>query len=612
MPFDVHDFPGASRMDRAATRQSRRLVAIWLFTVAAMILVMIVLGGATRLTGSGLSIMEWAPLMGALPPTTDAEWHRLFALYQKIPQYSLVNEGFGLDGFKHIFWLEWTHRLWGRLIGVVFLVPMLVLWATARIEYHLLPRLGLLFVLGGLQGAVGWFMVASGFLPDTTAVSPYRLVIHLALALALYAAIVWTGLSALHPLRHRVAVPRLLRVLATGSLVMVCLTILAGGFTAGLHAGLTYNTFPLMDGSLVPAGYATLDPLIRNLTENVAAVQFDHRLLATVTLVLVSTLAAAGWRAGLPRPLMACLAAAVVVQYALGVTTLLLVVPVSVATLHQGGAVILLTVILVLVHSLATAPRRRDRDPTGPGNHDPMSDVLTVSLETVFEAIPVGVGIVDASRRIVLMNRAFRESLGLPQDAFPPGTPVEDAVRASALRGVYGPGDPEAQVAAIMAADRTRPGRLRRRTYAGRSHDLYNTPLPDGGYVVTVVETTALLAARSEAEAVVSQTASALTSLWIGLAVFDGNRRLLLVNPRFPALLALPPDRLVIGTSFDVVLGLMETREEFATAEGAAFVAAWRTRAFKRHWTTRHRRSRRTVDRCGIQSAARRRLHHRG
>src|ERR1700761_1866905 len=225
MPFDVHDFPDATRMDRAATRQSRRLVAIWLFTLAAMILVMIVLGGATRLTGSGLSIMEWAPLMGALPPTTDAEWQRLFALYQKIPQYSLINDGFGLAGFKHIFWLEWTDRLWGRLIGVVFLLTMLSLWATARIERRLLPRLGLLFALGGLQGAVGWFMVASGVLPDTTAVSPYRLVIHLVLALTLYAAIVWTGLSALYPLRHRVPISRLLRGLAIASLVMVSVTI---------------------------------------------------------------------------------------------------------------------------------------------------------------------------------------------------------------------------------------------------------------------------------------------------------------------------------------------------------------------------------------------------
>src|ERR1700710_2316716 len=145
MPFDVHDFPDASRMDRAATRQSRRLVAIWLFVVAGMIMVMIVLGGATRLTGSGLSIMEWAPLMGALPPASDAEWHRLFALYQKIPQYALVNEGFGLDVFKQIFGRKWPPRLWARLIGLAFLLPMLWLWATARIEARLLPRLGLLF-----------------------------------------------------------------------------------------------------------------------------------------------------------------------------------------------------------------------------------------------------------------------------------------------------------------------------------------------------------------------------------------------------------------------------------------------------------------------------------
>jgi cytochrome c oxidase assembly protein subunit 15 len=357
MPFDVHDFPDASRMDRAATRQSRRLVAIWLFTIAAMILVMIVLGGATRLTGSGLSIMEWAPIMGALPPTSDAEWHRLFALYQKIPQYSLVNEGFGLAGFKHIFWLEWTHRLWGRLIGLVFLLPMLWLGLTGRIERRLLPRLGLLFVLGGLQGAVGWFMVASGFLPDSTAVSPYRLVIHLTLALILYAAIIWTGLSALYPVRRRQPVSRPIYSLALACLAMVSLTIIAGGFTAGLHAGLTFNTFPLMDGQLVPDGYAMLHPWIRNLTENIAAVQFDHRLLATVTLILVSTMAVLGWRAALPRPLAGCLAAAVACQYLLGVTTLLLVVPVSVATMHQCGAVLLLTATLVVVHHLSNAPR---------------------------------------------------------------------------------------------------------------------------------------------------------------------------------------------------------------------------------------------------------------
>jgi cytochrome c oxidase assembly protein subunit 15 len=194
-------------------------------------------------------------------------------------------------------------------------------------------------------------MVASGFLPEATSVSPYRLVVHLTLALMLYATIVWTGLSALSPARDQPAVSPLFRRLALTSLAMVSLTILAGGFTAGLHAGLTYNTFPLMDGRLVPDGYAALHPLVRNLTENVATVQFDHRLLATVTLVLVSATAIAGWRTGLRRPLAVCLGTAVLCQYGLGVTSLLLVVPVSVAVLHQFGAVSLLTVMLVVLHA---------------------------------------------------------------------------------------------------------------------------------------------------------------------------------------------------------------------------------------------------------------------
>lgn len=350
MPFDVHAFPRASRLDRAATGQSRRLVATWLFTVAAMIAVMIVLGGVTRLTGSGLSIMEWAPLMGTLPPLTEAEWQRLFGLYQRIPQYGLVNQGFGLAGFKQIFWLEWAHRLWGRLIGCVFLLPMLWLWATARIERRLLPRLALLFILGGLQGAVGWFMVASGFERDATSVSPHRLVVHLALALLLYAAIVWTGLSTLRPVRLAPPVSAVCRGLVATCALMVGVTIIAGGFVAGLHGGLTYNTFPLMDGRLVPGGYATLDPFVRNLTENIATVQFDHRVLATLTLVLVTVTAAVGPRAGLPRTVALCLAGVVAGQYLLGVTTLLLVVPVPLAAAHQCGAVLLLTAVLVALH----------------------------------------------------------------------------------------------------------------------------------------------------------------------------------------------------------------------------------------------------------------------
>jgi cytochrome c oxidase assembly protein subunit 15 len=244
MPFDVRDFPGAPPEDRAAGRGNRRRVAAWLFAVASMILVMIVLGGVTRLTGSGLSIMEWAPFAGALPPMSDADWQRLYHLYQQIPQYALVNQGFGLAGFKQIFWLEWSHRLWGRLIGFAFLVPLIWFWATGRIERRLRPRLVLLFVLGGMQGAVGWFMVASGFQPDTTAVSPYRLVIHLALALVLYVALVWTGLTVLRPLPHGPAPSPLLRRMSWLCCTFIGVTILAGGFVAGTHAGFTYNPVP--------------------------------------------------------------------------------------------------------------------------------------------------------------------------------------------------------------------------------------------------------------------------------------------------------------------------------------------------------------------------------
>ena len=354
MPFDVRDFPGAPPEDRAAGRRSRRLVATWLLVVACMVLVMIVLGGVTRLTGSGLSIMEWAPLAGALPPLSDADWQRLYHLYQQIPQYRLVNEGMSLAGFKQIFWLEWVHRLWGRLIGLAFLVPLIWFWATGRIERRLRPRLALLFLLGGLQGAVGWFMVASGFAADATAVSPIRLVIHLALALALYAAILWIGLGVLRPTAPRPAASHPLYAMSWACCVLVALTMLAGGFVAGTHAGLDYNTFPLMDGRLVPLGYARLEPFLRNLTENIAAVQFDHRLLATLAVIAAIATVVVGFASRPPRPAHRALlvfAGAALVQYSLGVATLLLVDPRALAALHQLVATLLLTAAIVLLHS---------------------------------------------------------------------------------------------------------------------------------------------------------------------------------------------------------------------------------------------------------------------
>ena len=362
MPFDT---TLAHAPARAARRPAPRAVAAWLFTVCAMLLVMVSLGGATRLTGSGLSIMEWAPLMGALPPMSDAEWQRLYALYQQIPQYSLVHQGFGIEGFKGIFWLEWGHRLWGRLIGVVFLLPLLWFAVRGAIDGRLARRLGLLFLLGGLQGAIGWFMVASGFAADSTAVSPYRLVAHLCMALVLYSAILWTALGlwrdgapaarpappALGP--RPVGRLRALRPLTVAVLHLVAITIVAGGFVAGMRAGLTYNTYPLMDGHLVPDGYWAL-PGLRNLAENIPAVQFNHRLLATLTATLALATAAYGLLRGAQgtvRTRLLLLGGAVLAQYALGVATLLWVVPVALGTAHQAMAVLVLTAALALLHA---------------------------------------------------------------------------------------------------------------------------------------------------------------------------------------------------------------------------------------------------------------------
>jgi cytochrome c oxidase assembly protein subunit 15 len=366
MPFDDRDFPNLPKGERAMSPRSRRLVGTWLYCVAGMILVMIGLGGATRVSGSGLSIMEWAPIMGALPPLTETEWHRLYALYQQIPQYSLVNDGFGLAGFKRIFWLEWTHRLWGRLIGAAFLIPLVWFALTGRLERRLIPRLAGFLLLGGLQGAVGWFMVESGFFADATAVEPVRLVAHLGLALILYAMVLWTAMTLLPPRPQVIEAGRALKLLGWTTLGMVALTIVAGGFVAGLHAGLTYNTFPWMDGRLVPEGYTDLQPFARNLIANVATVQFDHRLLATVTLVLASALAIAawpyrerlGWRA-------AFLGAAVWLQYALGVATLLLAVPAGLAVPHQIGATLLLTAVLLITHATRRAARPVPRSVRG-------------------------------------------------------------------------------------------------------------------------------------------------------------------------------------------------------------------------------------------------------
>ena len=333
-----------------------RAVGLWLLACAVMILAMAVIGAVTRLTGSGLSIMEWAPISGALPPLSQSEWERLFALYRQIPEYQQVNRGMGLDEFKRIFWWEYIHRLWGRLIGVVFAGPFLWFLVRRRLRRGLPPHLLAIFALGGLQGALGWFMVASGFI-ERSDVSQYRLVAHLVAATIIYAYVLWVAFVVLlpDPPMSPDTRTRSLRRLMAGFAGLIGLTIASGGFVAGLDAGFIYNTFPLMDGRLVPADYAALQPWPLNLFENVAAVQFNHRLLASVTAAGALGLWLWSRRLALTVParsVCTLVLAMVGVQFALGVSTLVLVVPVWLGALHQGCALILLAVALLAVRLL--------------------------------------------------------------------------------------------------------------------------------------------------------------------------------------------------------------------------------------------------------------------
>ena len=371
MPLDSRNFP--SLADAPSAQARPRAVAFWLLAVAALIWIMVALGGATRLTGSGLSIMEWAPLAGILPPLSQAEWQRLYDLYRTIPQYQLQNAGFGMEGFQRIFWLEWGHRVWGRLIGLAYLLPFLWFWARGAIPRRLMPRLVLLFVLGGLQGAIGWFMVASGFDADRTAVSPYRLVLHLSMAFVLFGVTLWTALGLLRPGVQ--PAPRAVRRQVMAAFWLAALTMLAGGFVAGIRAGFSYNSFPLMDGQLVPAGYLDLEPAWRNLTANIAAVQFNHRLLATLTLLATFGAAWAARRLDneFARRAVWTMAAAISAQYALGIVTLLHVVPVSLGTLHQALAVGVLAAGLCACHALRV-PSIRHSAPGDTSGHPARRD----------------------------------------------------------------------------------------------------------------------------------------------------------------------------------------------------------------------------------------------
>ena len=342
----------------------------WLYGVVVLVCAMVLLGGATRLTDSGLSITQWKPVVGTLPPLSQADWQAAFQDYQKIPEYSLVNAGMTLQAFQHIFWWEWAHRFLGRLIGVAFALPLVVLALRGKLRRELWPRLVGLFALGGLQGLVGWWMVSSG-LSDRIDVTQERLAIHLSLACVLLVGIFWTARSTLPPepasAEPAPAAHPALAWTAGGLVAALLLQIFLGGLVAGLHAGKAFNTWPLMLGHLVPPGILDLQPWWRNLVDNSILVQWQHRSFGLLVLGL------AGLHLGLSRPSSPLRRVALGVlllvlgQVALGVATLLLAAPVIPSLVHQGMAI---AVLLGAVYQLAEVRRRAGAAVAMPGEID--------------------------------------------------------------------------------------------------------------------------------------------------------------------------------------------------------------------------------------------------
>jgi cytochrome c oxidase assembly protein subunit 15 len=335
------------------TNANDRAVALWLLACCALVFAIVVVGGVTRLTRSGLSIVEWQPIVGTIPPLSDAAWQETFLKYQRTPEFKQVNPDMNLAGFKRIFWWEYLHRLLGRLTGAVFLLPLLWFALSRRLSPTLMWKLAGIFLLGGLQGALGWTMVKSG-LVDEPRVSQYLLMTHLGLAFLIYAAMLWIALDLLLP-RGTSTGSRGLRRFAAILVALVFVMVLSGALVAGIHAGFAYNTFPLMNGRIVPPEIFAVEPWYLNFFTNMATVQFDHRLIAWLLAFLVPWFwlrvcrGQAPPRAKLGADL---LLAALVLQIAVGIATLLLVVPVPLAAAHQAGALLVFSAALFAAHSL--------------------------------------------------------------------------------------------------------------------------------------------------------------------------------------------------------------------------------------------------------------------
>jgi heme a synthase len=346
----------------------RAAVMAWIYTLAFMTAAMVLIGGLTRLTEAGLSIVVWQPFVGAVPPLGDAAWDEAFRQYQQYPEYQLLNYGMTLGEFKHIFWIEFIHRLWGRLIGVAFLIPFAIFLARGYFRgtagRALLVRLVGVFALGGVQAFLGWYMVSSG-LSQRPDVSAYRLALHLSVGLVILLALLTVALGLARrpePRLDEVKAARTLSRWAGRLLALAFLTIIAGAFVAGIDAGLDYNTFPLMDGQIVPDGYWLLHPAWRNFFENIPSVQFNHRVLGLAT----GASAIATWLIALRAPLtrktriaLYHVGALGLIQPLLGIATLLTVVPVPLALAHQAGAMALLASTLWYRVELSTVARHR-------------------------------------------------------------------------------------------------------------------------------------------------------------------------------------------------------------------------------------------------------------
>lgn len=335
------------------TPAARRQIAIWLLVVCALIFAMVVLGGVTRLTRSGLSMVEWAPIMGVIPPLNDAQWQQAFEKYQQFPEYQKINLGMDLAGFKSIFWFEYFHRLLGRSIGLAFFFPFLYFAYRRMLSRPLMPKLIAMFVLGGLQGLLGWFMVKSG-LVDRPHVSQYRLTAHLSLAIAIYGYILWVALDLLLPRLAYASAQQLplLRRAGTALLALISVMIISGGFVAGTKAGFVYNTFPDMNGYWLPPGLYEASPWYHNMFDDLTSVQFNHRMIAY--LIIGSVIGFVVWarRLQLPSATMRAvyaLLAAMLLQVTLGISTLLSHVAVAVGAAHQGGALVLFTTAVILL-----------------------------------------------------------------------------------------------------------------------------------------------------------------------------------------------------------------------------------------------------------------------